>query len=142
MKNTAWLTIWDKVKIPRCCHKLIHRERVTYELHDSYFCSTMIKHATPKRAEVAYSDGQLWEKIAWAWRRVDISAWEFDDIRPTNWTEDSEKFRCSRKLVMSLPRVRFLGHRLTYTEGSRPHRRTILIYLLIAPTSHKRPSRK
>ena len=35
------------------------------------------------------------------------------------------KFRCSLKLVPSLPRVRFLGHRLTYTEVSRPHRRTI-----------------
>ena len=77
----------------------------------------------------AYSVGQLWEEIAGAWRRVHISAWEFDgNIRPTNWTEDSEKFRCSRKLVPSLPRV--------------PHRRTIQIPLLIAPTSHKRPSRK
>ena len=30
----------------------------------------------------------------------------------------------------------------TYIEESKPHRRTILIPLLIAPTSHKRPSRK
>ena len=139
----AWLTIWDEVKIPRCSHKLMHRKRVTCELHDSYFRSMMIKHAIPKRAEVAYSVGQLWKEIAWAWRRVHISAWEIDgNIRPTNWPEDSEKFRCSRKLVPSLPRVRFLSHRLTYTEGSRPHRRTILISVLIAPTSQKPPSRK
>ena len=52
------------------------------------------------------------------------------------------KFRCSRKLAPLLPRVRFHNHRLTYTEVSRPHRRTIRIPLLIAPTSHKRPSRK
>ena len=33
----------------------------------------------------AYSDGQLWEEIVGAWRRVHISAWEFDgNIRPTN----------------------------------------------------------
>ena len=52
------------------------------------------------------------------------------------------KFHCLFKPVPSLPRVRFLGHRLTYTEVSRPHRRTIRIPLLIAPTSHKRPSKK
>ena len=60
-----------------------------------------------------YSICQLWEEIAGAWRRVHISAWEFGgNIRPTNWTEDSEKFRCSRKLVLSLSCVRFLSHRL------------------------------
>ena len=33
----------------------------------------------------AYSDVQYWEEIAGAWRRVHISAWEFDgDISPTN----------------------------------------------------------
>ena len=39
------------------------------------------------------------------------------NIRPTNWTEDSEKFRCSRKLVPSLPHVRFLGHRLLTSKS-------------------------
>ena len=56
----------------------MYRKRVTCELRDSYFRSMMIKHAIPKTAEVAYSVGQLWEEIAWAWRRVHISAWEFD----------------------------------------------------------------
>ena len=91
LHRRAWLTIWDKVKIPRCSHKLMHRKRVTCELHDSYFRSTMIKHAVPKTAEVAYSIGQLWEEIAWVRRRVHISAWEFDgNIRPTIWTEVNE----------------------------------------------------
>ena len=49
----AWLTIWDKVKIPLCSHKLMHRKRVTRELHESYFCSMMIQHAIPKTVEVA-----------------------------------------------------------------------------------------
>ena len=31
-----------------------------------------------KRAEFACSVGQLWEEIAWAKRRVHISAWNFD----------------------------------------------------------------
>ena len=31
------LIIWDKVKVPLCQYRLIHRKRVTSELHDSYF---------------------------------------------------------------------------------------------------------
>ena len=85
----------------------MHRKRVTCELHDSYFRSMMIKHAIPKTAEVAYSIGQLWEEIAWAWRHVHISAWEFDgNIKPTNWTEDSEKILLfSRRYPCAFPRL-------------------------------------
>ena len=36
-RKRAWLTIWDKVKIPPYPHKVMHRKRVTCELHDSYF---------------------------------------------------------------------------------------------------------
>ena len=66
LRRRAWPTIWDSVKIPRYSHKLMHRKRVTCELHDSYFRSMMIKHAIPRTAEVAYSVGQLWEEIEWA----------------------------------------------------------------------------
>ena len=66
LRRRAWLTIWDRVKIPQCSHKLIHRKRMTCELHDSYFSSMMIKHAILKTAEVAYSVGKLWEEIKWA----------------------------------------------------------------------------
>ena len=50
----------------RCRHKVMHRKRVTSELHDSYFCLMMIKHAILRMAEVTHSDGQLWEEIAYA----------------------------------------------------------------------------
>ena len=66
LRRRGWLTIWNRDKIPRYIHKLMHRKRVTCELHDSYFRSMMIKHAIPKTAEVAYSVGQLWEEIEWA----------------------------------------------------------------------------
>ena len=39
---------WDKVKIPWYTHRLMHRKRVTSELHDSYFRLMTIKHAIPK----------------------------------------------------------------------------------------------
>ena len=42
------------------------------------------------REEVTHPDRQISEEIAEAWRRVHISAWEFEgNIRPTNWTEYS-----------------------------------------------------
>ena len=44
----AWLTVWDRVKIPRYTHRLMHRKRVTCELHDSYFRLMTNKHAIPK----------------------------------------------------------------------------------------------
>ena len=47
-RGRAWLTIWDRVKIPRYTHRLMHRKRVTCELHDGYFHLMTIKHTIPK----------------------------------------------------------------------------------------------
>ena len=49
-RGQAWLTIWDRVKFARCRHKVMHRKRVTCELHDSYFRSMMIKTCHSKDA--------------------------------------------------------------------------------------------
>ena len=38
----------EQGKIPWYSHRLMHWKRVTSELHDSYFCLMMIKHAIPK----------------------------------------------------------------------------------------------
>ena len=56
-RGWAWLTIWDRVKIPRYSHRLMHRKRVTCELHDSYFRLMTIKHANQKTGGSAYSIG-------------------------------------------------------------------------------------
>ena len=42
------LMIWDTVKVPLCQYRLIHRNRVTSELHDSYFRLMTIKHSISK----------------------------------------------------------------------------------------------
>ena len=42
------LIIWDKVKVPLCQYRLMHRKRVTCELHDSYFRLMTIKHSISK----------------------------------------------------------------------------------------------
>ena len=52
-------------KIPWYSHRLMHRKRVTCELHDSYFRLMTIKHAIPRTAEVTHSNGQLWGDIEW-----------------------------------------------------------------------------
>ena len=95
----AWLKVWDKVKIPRYTHRLMHRKRVTYELHDSYFRLMTIKHAIPKTAEVTHSDGQSWGDIEWLlnyyitrWR-LEVS--EFGD--QTSWRSDELETRCGRE---------------------------------------------
>ena len=64
-RRLAWLTIWDKVK-SHGTFRLMHRKRVTCELHDSYLRSMTIKHAIPWTAEVTHPDGQLWGDIEWA----------------------------------------------------------------------------
>ena len=65
-RGRAWLTVWDRVKIPPYTHRLMHRKRVTCEQHDSYFCLMTIKHIIPKTAEVTHSDGQSGGGIVWA----------------------------------------------------------------------------
>ena len=65
-RGRASITMWDRVKIPRYTHRLMHRKRVTCEQHDSYFCLMTIKHAIPKTAEVTHSDGQSWGDTEWA----------------------------------------------------------------------------
>ena len=42
------LIIWDKVKVPLCQYRLMHRKRMTSELHDSYFRLITIKHSISK----------------------------------------------------------------------------------------------
>ena len=65
LRRRAWLKKWDKVKIPWYTHRLMHRKRVTCELHDSYFHLMTIKHASPKTPEVAYSGLASHENRYW-----------------------------------------------------------------------------
>ena len=66
-RRRAWLIIWYRVKIPQYSHKLMHRKRVTCELHDSYFRSMTIKHAIPKTAGVHIPMASYREISSWRW---------------------------------------------------------------------------
>ncbi len=44
-----WLMKWDELKkIPMVHYRVMHRKRVTSELHDSYFRLMTIKHSISK----------------------------------------------------------------------------------------------
>ena len=94
-RGRAWLTIWDRVKISRYSHRLMHRKRVTCELHDRYFLLMTIKHAIPKTAEETYSDGQLWGDIEQAIEQL------YNSVKTGSqlvWRSDSLQPRCGREI--------------------------------------------
>ena len=93
-RGRAWLTIWDRVKIPRYSHRLMHRKRVTCELHESYFRLMTIKHAIPKTAEVTHSDGQLWGDIEWA---IELLYNSLKTGSQLVWRSQSLETRCGRE---------------------------------------------
>ena len=70
----AWLKKLDKVKIAWNTRRLMHRKRVTCELHDSYFRLMTIKHAIPKIEwviELLYNSvktGSQWVGEQTTWR--------------------------------------------------------------------------
>ena len=89
-RGRAWLTIWDRVKIPQYSHKLMHRKRAC-ELHDSYFRSMTIKHAIPKTAEVHIQMASYGEILSGCWTVIKLSAQE---IQPVWGAEELEKGCC------------------------------------------------
>ena len=142
-KSRRWarLIIWDKVKVPLQSDAPEESDLWTaWQL----FPLDVDHTGHSKLAKVTHPDRQISEEIAEAWRRVHISAWEFEgNIRPTNWTEGCKKKDPAvheTSLVVTLCALSRPSS--PYIEEFKPHRRTILIPLLTAPTSHKHPSRK
>ena len=82
------------------------------ELHDSYFRSMTIKHAIPKTADMHIPMASYGKRSR---ERGGVSISLRGHLRVNKADElngSSENFCCSRKLVPSLPHVRFLGHHL------------------------------
>ena len=108
-RRRAWLKKWDKVKIPWYIHRLMHRKRVTCELHDSYFRLVTIRHAIPKSEwaiELLYNSvktGSQWVGVQWS----EVS--EEDVVEkattrqkgpsgpPESWRSDELERRCGRE---------------------------------------------
>ena len=103
----AWLKRWDKVKIPWYTHRLMHRKRVTCELHDNYFHLMTIKHAIPK-----ILSGRLNYYITRY--RQEVS--EFGD--KTSWWEDVGMRTCPKEARPPSPRLSSPGERERHTAMS------------------------
>ena len=125
----AWASLADKMgqgKIPRYSHRLMHRKRVTCELHDSYFRSMTIKLAIPRTAEVTHPDDQLWGDIEWAIELLYNSVktgshlvWrpnQFGD--QTDWWEDAGMRTCLRGDGPPGPRLSSTGEQERHTAMS------------------------
>ena len=100
-RGRAWLTIWDRVKIPRYSHKLMHRKRVTCELHDSYFRSMMIKtcHSKDGGSDIFHWPfmGRDWVGVELLYNSVHRKFNQFGDQE--SWRNDAvEKTAPSREL--------------------------------------------
>ena len=104
------LIIWDKMKVPLCHYRVMHRKRVTSELHDSYFRLMTIKHLISKIkwASNDYitqlsstSQGPVELKIERSWRRDVVrkatpgrrGPWE----ALMNWGPEKMLIRCSKE---------------------------------------------
>ena len=87
----AWLTIWNRVKIPQYSHKLMHRKRVTCELHDSYFRS-MIKTCHSKGVGIELLHNSVHRKFN-----------QFGD--QTSWRQDAVEKASTQQREPSGPRL-------------------------------------
>ena len=92
-RGQAWLTIWDGVKIPWYCHRLMHQKRVTNELHDCYFRSMTIKHAIPKTVEVHIPMASYGKILS---RRELLYNWVHRKFNQF-WRPDQLEVRCGRE---------------------------------------------
>ena len=100
------LIIWDKVKVPLCHYRVMHRKRVTSELHDSYFRLMTIKHSISK-IEWASNDyiTQLSSTSQLSWVRVPVESrcGRESHTRPKglgalmNWGPEKMMIRCSKE---------------------------------------------
>ena len=72
------LIIWDKVKVPLCHYRVMHRKRVTSELHDSYFRLMTIKHSISKIEWVSndyITQLSSTSQLSWSSRTVGGKMW-------------------------------------------------------------------
>ena len=105
------LIIWDKVKVPLCHYRVMHRKRVTSELHDSYFRLMMIKHPISK-IEWASNDyiTQLssTSQLSWSSGQCQLSSSGDESGREShtrpkglgalmNWGPEKMLIRCSKE---------------------------------------------
>ena len=77
------LIIWDKVKVPLCQYRLMHRKKVTSELHDSYFRLMTIKHSISKiQWAIVWALNYYIIELSWVPKELPV---EFQTARDQMW---------------------------------------------------------
>ena len=117
-------------KSPWYTHRLMHRKRVTSELHDSYFRLMTIKHAIPKiEWAIEWAIELLYNSVKTESQRVGVRRGRRDGVvekahHPAEgahgthdwvWGPDQLVIRCSRESQQSGPPGRRLSIRRTRT---------------------------
>ena len=96
------LIMWDKVKVPLCHYRVMHRKRVTSELHDSYFRLMTIKHSISK-IEWASNDYITQLSSSWVAEQLETRCGRESHTRPKglealmNWGPEKMLIRCSKE---------------------------------------------
>ena len=119
-RRWTWLTKRDKVKFPWYTHRLMHRKRVTCELHDSYFRFMTIKQGIPNielAIELLYNSVKTGSQRVGDQRRrrqdvvgkatpgrrgpgVPRWSWGSDSWREDgSWGSETSETRCVRKVT-------------------------------------------
>ena len=112
-----WLMKWDELKkFPWYTHRLMHRKRVTCELHDNYFCLMTIKHSISKIewaivwalnyyiTQSRQKSSASWVADSWSrrWTRCDMES----HTRPKglgalmSWGPEKMLIRCVKKAII------------------------------------------
>ena len=124
-RGWAWLTIWNRVKIPRYSHKLMNRTRVTCELHDSYFRSMTIKNMPFQRSGVEL----LYNSVH---RKFNELVWGSEELEKWCCRENSTQQRAGPPgLRLSKP-----GERERNADGHKSGEVNMLQFCSVSTPSH------
>ena len=85
------LIIWDKVKVPLCHYRVMHRKRVASELYHSYFRLMTIKHSISK---IEWASNDYITQLSSTSELSSTASWV-----PTTWVEDRAELetRCGKE---------------------------------------------
>ena len=127
-------------KIPRYTHRLMHRKRVTCELHDSYLCLMTIKHAIPRTAEMTHPGGQSWGDIEWAiellYNSVKTGSQLVWSLETRWWRDAVEKANIQQRGLPGL-RLSSPGEQERHNaDGHKSGGQYVAVFVLSPPPSH------
>ena len=125
-------------KSPLYTHRLMHRKRVTSELHVSYFRLMKIKHAIPKiEWAIEWAIEQLYNSVRTGSQRVGgQTIWRSDELekrcgRKSHhsadgvWRSDQLVIRCSRESQQRVQHIDLISQASGWASGEQERHRAM-----------------